>query len=307
MFEYFPNHYSWNMGLLMAAQLGGELGEIDEACRPLRELAGHPGAKDDPKTQAAWIEQWSTLARKIEEFARRDETAGHSLSAGKKFQRACLYWFTAERMASHKSPQKLAMYKSMLRLLRSRRALAQRADRVRQHPVRGHDLVGAVPSRARERAKARNDPFRRLRCYQGMDVSLWDFARVRGTRHFDIDDRPSRDRRRAAAAGALHEPRERALGVGGDGLARKPRRRRCTPGRRRRHEPGWLLRAPRRGVRETSRSIRGLGRALGECPAPTAVSCAIRTLRARSRTGLSTRSGITEQRRPTRPTARSRR
>ena len=50
MFEYFPNHYSWNMGLLMAAQLGGELGEIDEACRPLRkELAAHPGAKDRSK------------------------------------------------------------------------------------------------------------------------------------------------------------------------------------------------------------------------------------------------------------------
>ena len=40
MFEYFPTHYSWNMRLLMAAQLGGELGEIDEACRPLRQARG---------------------------------------------------------------------------------------------------------------------------------------------------------------------------------------------------------------------------------------------------------------------------
>jgi dienelactone hydrolase len=114
MFEYFPNHYSWNMGMLMAAQLGGELSEIDEACRPLRELAQNPGAKDDPKAQTAWIEQWSALARKIENFASRDEAAGHSLSAGKKFLRACVYWFTAERMASHRSPQKLAMYKAMV-------------------------------------------------------------------------------------------------------------------------------------------------------------------------------------------------
>jgi dienelactone hydrolase len=128
MFEYFPNHYSWNMGLLMAAQLGGELGEIDEACRPLRELAAHPGAKDGPKAQAAWIEQWSALASKVEAFARRDEAAGHSRSAGKKFLRACLYWFTAERMASHKSPQKLAMYKSML-------ACFERGVRLRNEPI----------------------------------------------------------------------------------------------------------------------------------------------------------------------------
>ena len=128
MFEYFPNHYSWNMGLLMAAQLGGELGEIDEACRPLHELAADPGAKDDPKAQAAWIEQWSALASKVEEFARRDEAAGHSLSAGKKYLRACLYWFTAERMASHRSPQKLAIYKSMV-------ACFERGVRLRKEPI----------------------------------------------------------------------------------------------------------------------------------------------------------------------------
>ncbi len=115
MFEYFPSHYSWNMGLLMAAQLGGELSEIDEACRPLQEMARRPNVKDDPAAQAAWIERWTALARKLEDLARRDETAGHRLSAGKKYLRACVYWFTAERMASHALPQKLAMYELMVR------------------------------------------------------------------------------------------------------------------------------------------------------------------------------------------------
>ena len=79
MFEYFPGHYSWNLGLLMAAQLGGEMTEIDQACRPLLELAQRPNAKDDPEAQAAWIERWSTLAGKVEELARRDEQrATHS-------------------------------------------------------------------------------------------------------------------------------------------------------------------------------------------------------------------------------------
>jgi dienelactone hydrolase len=114
MFEYFPNHYSWNLGVLMAAQLGGELGEIDQACRPLLEYAQRPGAKDDPQAQVAWVENWSALARKVEDLARADEHAGHVLTAGKKYLRACVYWFTAERMASHKSEQKLAIYHAML-------------------------------------------------------------------------------------------------------------------------------------------------------------------------------------------------
>ena len=113
MFEYFPSHYSWNLGLLMAAQLGGEMSEIDEACRPLQEMASKPDARDDPAAQAAWVERWTALARKLERFANQDEAAGHRLSAGKKYLRACVYWFTAERMASHRSPDKLALYKSM--------------------------------------------------------------------------------------------------------------------------------------------------------------------------------------------------
>ena len=114
MLEYFPTHYSWNMGVLMAAQLGGELTEIDAACRPLKALAEAPGAKDDPVAQAAWVDAWSGLARRVQGFAARDEAAGHRWSAGRKYLRACVYWFTAERMASHKLPRKLALYREMV-------------------------------------------------------------------------------------------------------------------------------------------------------------------------------------------------
>lgn len=115
MFEYFPTHYPWNLGLLMAAQLGGEMSEIDEACRPLQELAARPNVRDDPEAQAAWVERWAALAEKLERFAGRDGAVGHKLSAGKKYLRASVYWFTAERMASHRSPQKLVLYRSMVR------------------------------------------------------------------------------------------------------------------------------------------------------------------------------------------------
>ena len=115
MLEYFPSHYSWNLGVLMAAQLGGELTEIDGACRPLRALAERPDAKNDPEAQAAWIAAWADLAARVERFAQRDEGAGHRRSAGRKYRRACAYYFTAERMASHKSPRKLELYAAMTR------------------------------------------------------------------------------------------------------------------------------------------------------------------------------------------------
>ena len=113
MFEYFAGHYSWNLGLLMAVQLGGELTEIDSVCRALRPLAERP--KDDPEAQAAWIDAWSGLAERIERHAARDVAAGHDASAGRKYRRACIYWFTAERMTSHKLPAKAKAYEAMVR------------------------------------------------------------------------------------------------------------------------------------------------------------------------------------------------
>src|SRR3954454_17498554 len=99
----------------MAAQLGGDLNEIDSACRPLQPVAVRPDAKSDPTAQAAWVDAWSALAQRVEQFAARDEAAGHPWSAGRKYLRACVYWFTAERMARHKTPVKLGLYRSMVR------------------------------------------------------------------------------------------------------------------------------------------------------------------------------------------------
>jgi dienelactone hydrolase len=115
MLQYFPTHYSWNLAVLMAEQLGGELNEIDRACRSLRPIAERPDARNDPDAQAAWITAWRDLGKDVESFARRDEDAGHRWSAGRKYRRACVYYFTAERMASHKSPDKLVLYGAMTR------------------------------------------------------------------------------------------------------------------------------------------------------------------------------------------------
>ena len=111
MFEYFPDHYSWNLGMLMAVQLGGELSEVDEACRPLIEIAARAGARDDPEAQRLWSENWSALAHKLAAQGAADEARGHRLSAGRKYRRAAVYFMTAERMTSRKDPRKLEHYR----------------------------------------------------------------------------------------------------------------------------------------------------------------------------------------------------
>jgi esterase/lipase len=128
VFEYFPGQYSWSLGALMALQLGGELTEIDSACAPLREIASRPGSRDDPAAQREWVRAWSTAAERAERLAQLDEAAGHPWSAGRKYRRACIYWFTAERMASHKEPAKLDLYHRM-------RAAFAKTMALRREPV----------------------------------------------------------------------------------------------------------------------------------------------------------------------------
>ena len=53
MFEYFPNNYPWSLAVMGALSRGGQISEIDDACRPLREIAAK---KNDPAAQMAWFE-----------------------------------------------------------------------------------------------------------------------------------------------------------------------------------------------------------------------------------------------------------
>ena len=40
MFEYFPNNYTWSLAVMGALNRGGQISEIDEACRPLQGVRG---------------------------------------------------------------------------------------------------------------------------------------------------------------------------------------------------------------------------------------------------------------------------
>jgi dienelactone hydrolase len=107
MFEYFPDNYNWSLAVALAIAMGGELSEIDSACRPLRSLAA--SAVDDA-TQQAWFDSWTATAAKFDELAARDAGTGHVRSAARKRRRSCVYHLMAERMMTNLSPLKLESY-----------------------------------------------------------------------------------------------------------------------------------------------------------------------------------------------------
>lgn len=125
MFEYFPNNYPWSLAVMSALNRGGQISEVDDACRPLKEIAAR---KNDPAAQDAWFQSWMKMAERVERLGRLDEAAKHPLSAGRKYLRAGLYYLLAERMPSHKDPRRLIAYKRGIDLY-------ERGLRLRREPV----------------------------------------------------------------------------------------------------------------------------------------------------------------------------
>jgi dienelactone hydrolase len=108
MFEYFPSNYPWSLAVMGAISRGGQIGEIDEACRPLKEYSAR---KNEPAAQMAWFESWMKVAERVERLGAVDEQAGHPLSAGRKYMRSGLYYLMAERMPSHHESRRMIAYK----------------------------------------------------------------------------------------------------------------------------------------------------------------------------------------------------
>jgi dienelactone hydrolase len=110
MFEYFPDNYTWTLATMFPLHCGGNISELDDACRPLKEVA----KRNDNFAQEAWYESWKRVAERLEGLAARHEEAGQDLSAGRKYLRASLYYLTAERMLTNRDPRKLRTYTQAL-------------------------------------------------------------------------------------------------------------------------------------------------------------------------------------------------
>ena len=109
LFDYFPN-YVWNLSVAIAAQSGGQLGEIIDMCRPLREAA----EKGEDAGTAQFLAQWVKGADRLAELAGEDKAKGRLLSAGAKLKRAALYYQVAERMQGHGHPGREDTYAKAL-------------------------------------------------------------------------------------------------------------------------------------------------------------------------------------------------
>jgi dienelactone hydrolase len=112
MFEYFPGNYIWNLAVLITLQNGGTIGEVEEACRPIRDAAASGADAGTEQFFAAW----SAVADRLVGLAEEDEALGRNLSAGEKYKRAALYLLNAERMQSIHKPDRLAHYQRAISL-----------------------------------------------------------------------------------------------------------------------------------------------------------------------------------------------
>lgn len=110
LFAYFPGNYVWNLSVNIAMIMGAEIGEIDEMCRPLVDVASHG---DDDGTRQ-FLAAWSGMADKLARQAAEDEARGRKLSAGRKLRRAAIYYMIAERMQAHGAAGRLETYRKLL-------------------------------------------------------------------------------------------------------------------------------------------------------------------------------------------------
>lgn len=110
MFKYFPTNYVWNLSVDLAIEMGARIGEIEEMCAPLQEAAKQP----DAAGTRMFRETWARMADKLCSLAMEDEAQGRLISAGDKYNRAAIYYVTAERLQAHGAPGRLALYKSCL-------------------------------------------------------------------------------------------------------------------------------------------------------------------------------------------------
>jgi dienelactone hydrolase len=109
-FQYFPDSPMYSQGVLIAINMGGDINDIDRACRDFRDFRERT---DIPEGQA-WHEAWSAVAARVAAQARDDEAAGRLVSAGHKHRRACVYYILAERYLHSTDERKAIAYQATL-------------------------------------------------------------------------------------------------------------------------------------------------------------------------------------------------
>ena len=137
MYEPFPGKYIWNLSTNLALMCGGNIGEIDEACRPLREAA----ANGEDAGTALFFDSWVDVARKVIKSADLDLAKGRDISAGAKYQRAAGYLLAAERMQSRDYAPRWVAYNDGLKYFRKGVELQNKPIEFVQIPYEGSHIT----------------------------------------------------------------------------------------------------------------------------------------------------------------------
>lgn len=114
VFEPFQGNYVWNLGVNLALIGGGNHGEIDIACRPIRAAA----AQGADSGTAIFFESWIKVADQLVANATQDEAAQRRWSAAAKLLRASGYYLNAERLQARGYPPRLRAYENGLACFR---------------------------------------------------------------------------------------------------------------------------------------------------------------------------------------------
>ena len=146
MFEPFPGNYVWNLSVNLALMAGGNYGELDEACRPIREAAG----RNEDANSALLFDSWIAVANKVIAMAERDLAKGRRLSAGIKLQRASGYLLAAERMQSRDYEPRRRAYDEGLRYFRLGLELQQDDTEFVEIPYEGRQFPALFVKAPRE-------------------------------------------------------------------------------------------------------------------------------------------------------------
>ena len=110
MYEPFPGNYVWNLSVNICIDMGGSIGEIDQANEKVREIA----KQGVDKGTEAFFTSWLEMADRLVELGEEDEAGGHNRSASHKYRRATAYYLTAERMQSRDYGPRKKAYQTML-------------------------------------------------------------------------------------------------------------------------------------------------------------------------------------------------
>ena len=106
MFRYFETSPMLSQGVLLALNAGGEINEIDRACRQVATKDGLPDV-------SSWFQVWSELGDLLVGQSEADATKRRHLSAAHKIRRACVYYGLCERYIPHTDARKALTFVKM--------------------------------------------------------------------------------------------------------------------------------------------------------------------------------------------------